>query len=202
LRKAGAVYMQVLMLTPAVGSRSYVDAYTSGQVYQSAGGADVEPYIVDGNYVVASRNPNPWRKQLNLLAAYLYFCNPIRFFIALLRSKTDVLITGAGTPAGGAPKQTRHHWRKLRRRILHRIGRHLADAGFQILGMFGLLVTSRRTLPWALRLMRGRIKRTTKAPAGQIPMRSAGGGPASHALPDALTLQSESLGSKEKAPVA
>jgi hypothetical protein len=150
LRKAGAVSLQVLMMTPSTGSKLYVEASTSGLAYESVGGRRVEPHMLDGNYVVASRHPQPWRKQLNILAAYLYFYNPVRFVVALVRPKT---------------------------------GAHFVDAVWQLLGMYGVVQSVRRTLGWALRLMAGNIKRRTHAPASPIPMRGVQGGAASHALP-------------------
>ncbi|UCD30767.1 MAG: radical SAM protein [Planctomycetota bacterium] len=150
LRKAGAIDMQVLMITPATGSKQYEESFTSGLSYESAAGKMVEQYMIDGNYVVASEHPQPWRKQFNIILAYLYFYNPLRFLIALVRPKSRL---------------------------------YLADAGMQIIGMWGLTKTIQRTLGWALRLMRGPIKRQNKAPMSHIPMRSVDGGPASHALP-------------------
>ena len=151
LRKAGAVSLQVLMMTPATGSKLYAEAFTSGLAYESVAGKRVEPHMLDANYVVASDRKQPWKGQLNILAAYLYFYNPLRLAIALVRPKSRL---------------------------------YLADAGMQVIGMWGLLQTLRRTLGWAVRLMRGRITRATKVPASRIPMRSADGGPASHALPE------------------
>ena len=55
LRRAGAVSMQVLMLTPAAGSKLLESTYTSGQVFKSVGGKEVRPHMCDGNYVVASQ---------------------------------------------------------------------------------------------------------------------------------------------------
>ncbi len=150
LRKAGAISLQVLMMTPATGSKLYEGAFTSGLAYESAAGRRVEPYMLDANYVVASEHPKPWRKQLNIMCAYLYFYNPLRFLLALVRPKSRLF---------------------------------LADALMQVVGMWGTLHTIRRTFGWMLRLMRGPIRRRTAVPAGSIPMRSAGGGPASHALP-------------------
>jgi len=150
LRKAGAPSLQVLMLTPSTGSKLYAEAFTSGLAYESVGGRRVEPHMLDGNYVVASRHPQPWRKQLNILAAYLYFYNPVRFLVALVRPKTSP---------------------------------HLVDAVWQLLGMYGIVQTVRRTFGWAVRLMYGNIKRQTRAPASRIPMRGVDGGRASHALP-------------------
>jgi hypothetical protein len=52
----------------------------------------------------------------------------------------------------------------------------------QAIGMVGLFHTVRRTLPWAWRLVTGKIQHSQAAPASRIPMRSPDGGPASHAL--------------------
>ena len=47
-------------------------------------------------HVVASSHNRPWRKQLNLLAGYLYFYNPFWLLAALLRKKTKVSHKAAG----------------------------------------------------------------------------------------------------------
>lgn len=90
LRRAGAVSMQILMIGPAAGSKLIESTYTSGQVFKRVGGKSVRPHMYDGNYVVASDHKRPWQKQLTMLAAYLYFYNPIWFFVALIRFKTRV----------------------------------------------------------------------------------------------------------------
>jgi radical SAM superfamily enzyme YgiQ (UPF0313 family) len=90
LRRAGAVSMQILMLTPAVGSKLLEPTYTSGQVFKSVGGKAVRPHMCDGNYVVASSHKRPWQKQLTMLAGYLYFYNPVWLIVALIRDKTPV----------------------------------------------------------------------------------------------------------------
>jgi radical SAM superfamily enzyme YgiQ (UPF0313 family) len=154
LRRSGAVSLQVLMITPATGSNLYEDTFTSGLTYAAAGGRAVEPHMLDGNYVVASRHRQPWRKQLNLMLAYLYFYNPLRFLYALVRPRSKL---------------------------------YLADAGMQFMGMWGLSLTIRRTLGWALRLMTGRIERRSDSPRSRIPMRGAHGGVADHALPGTPT---------------
>lgn len=150
LRKAGAVSMQVLMMIPSPGSKLYDEAFESGQAYVSAGGKRVEPRMYDGSYVVASKEDKPWRKQVNILAAYLYFYNPLRLLIALVRPKSRL---------------------------------YLADFGMQMLGMWGLAKTVRRTFGWTLQLMRGNIRRSTRVPTSRIPMRSVDGKAASHAPP-------------------
>ena len=150
LRKAGAISLQVLMITPATGSKLYQSTFTSGLAYESVGGRRVEPHMLDGNYVVASSHKQPWRKQLNLMAAYAYFYNPLRFLVALVHPHGQL---------------------------------YLADAIMQLVGMWGLTQTIRRTFGWAVRLMRGPIVRRSDAPSSPIPMRSMHGGPADHALP-------------------
>jgi len=101
LRKAGAVSLQVLMLTPAAGSKLLEETFTSGQVFKSVGGKEVRPHMFDGNYVVASNHKRPWLKQLNMLAGYLYFYNPIWLIVALLNSRSRVNVKPAGMQVVG-----------------------------------------------------------------------------------------------------
>jgi radical SAM superfamily enzyme YgiQ (UPF0313 family) len=152
LRKAGAVSLQVLMLTPATGSKSYDETFTSGLVYKRVGDKRVESHMLDANYVVASDSKTPWKKQLNIMAAYLYFYNPLRFIKGLFKPVSRL---------------------------------YLADAGMQVIGMWGLSKTIRRTLGWAYRLRRDKDKivRYKTPPISKLPMRSANGDRASHALP-------------------
>ena len=90
LKKAGAVSLQVLMLVPSPGTKLYNGTYTSGQVFDRVGGRRVDPYMHDGNYIIASHHKHPWMKQLNLMAAYLYFYNVGSLLALLLRKKTKV----------------------------------------------------------------------------------------------------------------
>lgn len=182
LRKAGALYTQVLMLTPSPGSKWYEDTYTSGLAFSKLDGQEIEPHIVDGNYVVASKHPQPWRKQLNLLIAYTYFFNPLRMLGALIVSKSNVPFADIETrPAEDIQRYTR--WQRLKRRAYLKLRAHVLDAGIQGLGMTGLFHTYRRTIGWAWRLFRGDIEHANAAPASRIPMRNPQGGAASHALP-------------------
>lgn len=96
LRKAGAVDAQVLVITPATGSRGYESVYESGQVIESVGAKTVEPHMQDGNYVVASRDLRPWRMQVNLILAMLFFSNPLRLLMALVRPKSARYLVDAG----------------------------------------------------------------------------------------------------------
>jgi hypothetical protein len=96
LRKAGAVSLQVLMITPSAGTKLYEGTFAGGQVFDRVGGRKVVPHMYDGNYVVASKHPRPWKKQLNLLAAYAYFYNPVRLVALLVGKKTKVSQKAAG----------------------------------------------------------------------------------------------------------
>jgi len=95
LRKAGAVSLQVLMMTPSAGTKLYEGTFTDGLVLKRVGGREVRPYMYDGNYVIASKHARPWRKQLNMLTGYLYFYNPLWLLVAAIRHKTKV----GGKPA-------------------------------------------------------------------------------------------------------
>jgi radical SAM superfamily enzyme YgiQ (UPF0313 family) len=101
LRKAGAVSLQVLMMVPAPGSRTYEGQFTAGQVIASAGGRRAETRMFDGSYVITSQNGKSWRKQLNLIAAYLYFYNPLRLLAALVRPKSRLYLMDSGLQVFG-----------------------------------------------------------------------------------------------------
>lgn len=96
LRKAGAVSLQVLMISPATGSKLYEEAFTSSLAYKRVNGRKVDNYMRDGNYVIASEHKKPWRKQFNIMIAYLYFYNPLRFLYALVRPNTRVYFADSG----------------------------------------------------------------------------------------------------------
>lgn len=96
LRKSGAVSLQVLMLTPSPGTKLYEGTFEQGMVLDSAGGRKTRPYMYDGNYVVASSLPRPWRKQINMLLAYAFMYNPVWLAVALFRRKSKLGMKPAG----------------------------------------------------------------------------------------------------------
>jgi radical SAM superfamily enzyme YgiQ (UPF0313 family) len=199
LRKAGALFIQVLMLTPSPGSKWFAETYTSGCAFARVDGKLVEPHRVDGNHVVASEHPRPWVKQLNLLAGYTYFFNPLRLILALIWSKSRIPFADAESrPAEEVRQYSR--WKTLRRGTYRKLRAHLTDAGMQLFGMCGLFHTYRRTLGWAWRLYRGNIQRANQAPLSRLPMRSPLGGSASHALPGTPVAEARQTRSSE--PVA
>jgi radical SAM superfamily enzyme YgiQ (UPF0313 family) len=83
LRNAHAMSAQVLMLSPAPGTKTNNDLYSSGTAYKSVNGRPIQPHMIDGNHVVASRHRRPWSKQVNILIAYMFFYNPLRLLKAL-----------------------------------------------------------------------------------------------------------------------
>ncbi|WP_238732205.1 B12-binding domain-containing radical SAM protein [Rhodopseudomonas infernalis] len=196
LRKAGSITTQVMMLTPAPGSKWYENVFESGSAFSKAGDVTVEPHIMDGNYVVASKHARPWLKQINLLLAYTYFFNPVRFASALVFSKSANVFSSAET----RPEEEVRNYsavKKMRRRFQLKLRAHLIDAGAQIYGMIGLAHTYRRTAGWAWRLFSSKIERHERAPVSNIPMRGVGDKPSDHALPGTINLRS-----LEPAPVS
>jgi hypothetical protein len=63
---------------------------------------------------------------------------------------------------------------------------YLAEAYMQIIGMWGLAQTARRTVGWALRLMRQNIVRKRIPPSSCITMRSGDRAAASHDMPQPM----------------
>jgi radical SAM superfamily enzyme YgiQ (UPF0313 family) len=85
LRKAGALTCQVTLLTPSVGSRSYEEAFRDGTALKSVNGCPVEEYQYDGNHCVATGDPRPWRRQVDVWLSYLNFYNPLNLLKAAFR---------------------------------------------------------------------------------------------------------------------
>jgi radical SAM superfamily enzyme YgiQ (UPF0313 family) len=83
LRKSGSVSVQVTILTPSVGSKGYEEPYDNGMVIEEANGQKVDDHHYDGNHCIATHDPNPWRKQLNIYLAYASFYNPWNFVRAM-----------------------------------------------------------------------------------------------------------------------
>src|SRR5262245_39506864 len=83
LRKSGSVSVQVTILTPSVGSKGYEEPYEKGMVIEQAGEKKLEDYQYDGNHCVATDDPHPWRKQLNIYLGYAAFYNPVNLVRAM-----------------------------------------------------------------------------------------------------------------------
>ncbi len=87
LRKSGSVSVQVTILTPSVGSKGYEEPYEKGMVIGQAGSRPVEDYQYDGNHCIATEDPHPWRKQMNIYMGYASFYNPLNFVRAIANWK-------------------------------------------------------------------------------------------------------------------
>jgi radical SAM superfamily enzyme YgiQ (UPF0313 family) len=83
LRRSGSVSVQVTILTPSVGSKGYEENYEKGLVIEQAGKHKLEDYQYDGNHCIATDDPHPWRKQLNIYLGYASFYNPLNFVRAV-----------------------------------------------------------------------------------------------------------------------
>ena len=52
-------------------------------VIEQAGDMKLQDYQYDGNHCIATEDPKPWRKQLNIYLAYASFYNPLNFVRAI-----------------------------------------------------------------------------------------------------------------------
>ncbi len=113
LRNVGAMTVQVLMLGPSPGSKLYEGTYR-GLAYESVNGQPVTEHLNGGNHVIASRYPRPWVKQLNILAAYVFFYNPLRLLKALVFPKNRRgHLADAGLQVFGMSGWVRNAWLTL-----------------------------------------------------------------------------------------
>lgn len=87
----GAVTYQCTYLSPAVGTRDFEPAARASAIYRCVGGRPVPQAFQDGNHVVASQHPRPWRQQLNVLRAYAAFYNPWNALRVLCRTRPRTL---------------------------------------------------------------------------------------------------------------
>jgi radical SAM superfamily enzyme YgiQ (UPF0313 family) len=83
LRKSGSASVQVTILTPSVGSKGFEQPFETGLVISEANGNQVEDRHYDGNHCIATQDPNPWHKQLNIYLAYASFYNPLNLVRAM-----------------------------------------------------------------------------------------------------------------------
>jgi radical SAM superfamily enzyme YgiQ (UPF0313 family) len=83
LRKSGSVSVQVTILIPSVGSKGYEEPYEKGMVIGKAGDQELQDYQYDGNHCIATEDPHPWRKQLNIYMGYAAFYNPLNLIRAM-----------------------------------------------------------------------------------------------------------------------
>ncbi|OAI46092.1 hypothetical protein AYO44_11975 [Planctomycetaceae bacterium SCGC AG-212-F19] len=90
LHRHGSVSVQVTILTPSVGSKGFEEPFEKGLVIAQAGAQALEDHHYDGNHCIATADPRPWRKQLNIYLAYSAFYNPLNLARALVRWRDPV----------------------------------------------------------------------------------------------------------------
>ena len=101
LRKAGAVSLQCMAHTPAVGTREYEQTYGSGGVIARVGNYVIPESKVDGNHVLVIDSEAAWKRQLQLLGGYAAFYNPCNFIRALKRDGSLLRPRRIGYQAAG-----------------------------------------------------------------------------------------------------
>jgi radical SAM superfamily enzyme YgiQ (UPF0313 family) len=84
LFEKGAVSYQCTYLGPAVGTRDFEPSLQNRTLFKTVGGDPIPQAYFDGNHVVASKNPNPAERQMNVLKAYSTFYNPKNTLRAIL----------------------------------------------------------------------------------------------------------------------
>lgn len=87
----GAVSYQCTYLGSLVGAKMFEGAVTSGTFITKVAGRDVPEAYWDGNHVTTTRHDDVWRRQVNLLAAYFGFYNPLHLLKALRQYKMDLI---------------------------------------------------------------------------------------------------------------
>ncbi len=114
LRRAGAISMQITMLTPAVGSKGYEQTFENGFVIDRVGGKPLKEWQCDGNHVVATNSDSPWDVQLKLLAGYAAFYNPIHLIEGLVRPRSRLFLADVGIQLVGMYALVRTAYESLR----------------------------------------------------------------------------------------
>ncbi len=83
LRGAGAISLQCTVHIPAEGTRDFEKPYEEGRMLAKLGSRPIAESQEDGNHILMVGTEAPWRRQLNLVRAYLTFYNPLNLFRAL-----------------------------------------------------------------------------------------------------------------------
>jgi radical SAM superfamily enzyme YgiQ (UPF0313 family) len=144
---AGAFGYQCTIIAPAYGTKVFSDTVRSGIVFKSVGGEILSETHYDGNRVIATGDPEPWRLQLNLIAAYATFYNPVNFLKRMFDYKAE-------------------HW------FMRPDG-----AFFQGVGNAALLKTVWEMGKWAYKVWRGPVERWSEFRPARLPIVTRDGRP-------------------------
>lgn len=77
LRKVGAISVQCMVHTPAVGTREFENTFQTQRVLERLGTMPITESEYDGNHVLVAGSEPAWLRQLKLLGGYLCFYNPV-----------------------------------------------------------------------------------------------------------------------------
>ena len=83
LREAGAVTVQCTAHLAAVGTREFDGLMESRRVISHVNGRAIDDVLHDGNHVTMPEGEQAWKRQLQLLAGYAVFYNPLNLLRAL-----------------------------------------------------------------------------------------------------------------------
>ena len=131
LKKVGAASLQCTVLTPAVGTKDFDEVMKSGVVLDTIGGKKIDDYLIDGNHVVSIGSHHEPWKPQ---------WNMLRAY-ASFYNPWQLTKALASNLTGGRAKR--------------------GDIFLQVWGMWGLVVTASRLLPWLHRLRRVRTGQYT-----------------------------------------
>ena len=87
--QAGAVSYQCTYLGAAIGTRLLDETIPKGTLLLRVGGQPAPDAYRDGNHVMDTRHKDVWKRQLNLLAAYASFYNPVHLMTSWLEYGRD-----------------------------------------------------------------------------------------------------------------
>ncbi len=111
LRETGAVSLQCTVASPAVGSRWISELFAQKALFKQVGKIKIQDCFFDGNHVIASTRPDPWRTQINMLRGYAAFYNPLNLARSLLDRNTHLAQKRIGWQIWGMVTLARTAWK-------------------------------------------------------------------------------------------
>jgi radical SAM superfamily enzyme YgiQ (UPF0313 family) len=114
LRQAGALTVQVTLHTPAIGTRLWEPTFKSGRVLKTLGNTEITvTKYYEGNHVNVVGATAPWLKQLQWIAAYLRFYNPLNLLRAMRQDGSPLRWYRMGYQVAGMLAAVRTAWKTL-----------------------------------------------------------------------------------------
>jgi radical SAM superfamily enzyme YgiQ (UPF0313 family) len=114
LRQAGAITVQVMIHTPAIGTREFERTFGEQKVLRRLGKTEVRLTTHHGgNHVVVQGQTPMWKKQLQTLAAYFRFYNPLNAWRASRDDGSPLRWYRLGYQLAGFAAALRTAWKLL-----------------------------------------------------------------------------------------